>query len=864
MDILYRVDIQPNQLVVFIEEKGSKRLLYLDTLKKGASEKDRPALSFLAKIHLRSPHVSRSLDTVVLQKVEVSASEAQEALRLMSLTGNLMYQGKPLSVDLQKKAKLYFRGEKHTDRACTVRAYLQLSVEEIPLESCEKMFPGMWFLKEGKIFGLETQLAWKWVELFAKGAVRLEGAVWKKFLDEEPPILWKEAPSPLALEVFPRLVLSDATGSFANLWMDYSTGGSIAYEDLSPLIQGKSRLKEAELHWEKDLLETGFVRKGVGASRYYCVSDRARQALLFLLEMGWKLEDVKGRQIHRQTGFSLHIQDEGAQIALRGSAQFGSHSGPLKKTVEAQQRGNLWVDLGPESVGLLDPAHALDRMEGEWKEESELLLSKAQAVHLRSLLEDPQVQWEASIKKAIEGLQEGHCFEASSVGPSFQGQLLPYQQKGLDWMCSLYRWGFSGLLADEMGLGKTVQVLAFFSQLRTNLPVLVVAPTSLLFNWAAEIRRFLPDWDVLIHAGPNRCKAREELQKKRCILTSYAILRSDEELLKEILFEVIVLDESNAIKTCTTQTAQAAYRLQGRFKLALSGTPIENRLEELYSQFRFLMPSLLGTSPVQASLPLIKRKVRPFLLRRKKEEVQIELPEKIEQIVWIEMEPEQAKVYESYRLQLKEGLLKKIEREGVQAHRMEVLEAILRLRQICCDPRLVGSSCAGAKVAQLLEEVDILLQEQRKVLIYSQFTSLLQLICKELHQKGIQPLYLDGSTSLEKRGEFVRTFQESPEPQAFLLSLKAGGVGLNLTAADTVLLLDPWWNEAVEKQAIDRAHRIGQKKTVFAKRYLTPQTLEEKMLELKRKKSLTAQQLLDSEEMERGWTEEDFLLLLEP
>lgn len=866
MEILYRIEILSHSLLVHLEEKGSRRLLYLDTLKKLAQEKDQAALALLVKIHLRSPHVSRSLDTVVFQKIEVPATEASEVLRLMALTGRLYHRNRSLTVDLQKPISCIFRGEKHSEKECTLSAHLQTAQGELSLADCEALFPGSpsWFLKEGKIWALQTKVSWKWLECFLKGPLRLEGLQQKKFLEEDVEIFWKERPLPKALEVFPRLMLTDANGSFANLWMDYPDVGTVDWEDFSPTVNGKNRLKEAELHWEKDLLETGYARKIVGHSHYYCPTDQVKQALLFLLEMGWKICDQKGRTIYKQSGLSLSMTEDGAQICMQGEVFFQKQISSLKKVWEASQKGRLWVELDEGSVGLLDSLPSIDRIEGEWEGEERLRFSKSQASLLAPLLEDPQIQWEATLKKAIQGLKEGAFLESTPVGPSFQGTLLPYQQKGLDWMAFLARFGFSGLLADEMGLGKTVQVLAFFSQLRTNLPVLIVAPTSLLFNWACEIRRFLPVWKVYVHSGMDRLKTAEQLNEQACILTSYAILRLDQELLSSVFFETIVLDESNAIKTASTQTAQAAYRLQGRFKLALSGTPIENRLEELVSQFRFLMPSLLGEKRnlQPQDIPLLRRKTGPFLLRRKKEEVQLELPEKIEQIVWVEMEPEQAKIYESYRLRLKNGLLKKIEQEGLNAHRMEVLEAILRLRQICADPRLVKEETVGAKFLQLFEEVEEFLLQGRKVLIYSQFTTFLQLIQKQLKEKGIHPLYLDGTVPFAERGKRVQAFQENPQEALFLISLKAGGVGLNLTAADTVILLDPWWNEAVELQAIDRAHRIGQKKTVLAKRYLTPYSIEEKILELKKRKSAVSQELLDSEEIDQTWTQDDLLYLL--
>lgn len=871
MDLLYKVEFkEPHLLIVRLEEQGSKRNLYLDSLKSLAKESDKEALALLVKIHLRSPNASRSADTLTFQQIEVPAASSYEALRLLGKTGRLFFQGKILSLSSEPAAKIYWKGEKHSEKSCTLSAVAQWKGKEIPLEACSKLFPGtpFWLIYEQIVIPISTELSWKWIELFLRGPLLLEGALKKKFLEEEPPLLWKESVPEKILEVFPELVLKDATGCFADLWMEYPGTGRIAFEDLAPAVEGKARLKKKEAEWEKDLLETGFIRKKVGDSHYYAPSEKVRDCLLFLLELGWKIKDWKGRTVCKQSGFELDLREENNAIVLRGQIHFGKEQGTIKSLMEALEKRKAWVELNDQSVGLLD-RKTISFIEGEWKEDA-WVLRKTQAAALLAFLDAPSVKWEENLKRMAEGLRgEVGAIECAYPDPSFKGTLLPYQQKGVDWLAFLHRWNFSGLLADEMGLGKTVQVLAFFSRLaaafKNSLPILIAAPTSLLFNWRMEISRFLPDASVYVHAGAQRLKKASELQKCHWILVSYAILRLDEDLFSEVNFEAIALDESNAIKTASTQTAQAIFGLKGRFRVALSGTPMENRPEEIWSQFRFLLPDLLGEkkSFQTAELESIRRKLRPFILRRRKEEVQIDLPEKIESVIWIEMDEPQRTVYDSYLSNLKSGLLKKIDREGIQEHRMEVLEAILRLRQICCDPRLVGNPCEGSKVQTLLSELEEAFQQKRKVLVYSQFTSLLQLIAAELDKTNRAYLYLDGAISGEKRGDLVRTFQENPDASLFLLSLKAGGVGLNLTAADTVILMDPWWNEAVEKQAIDRAHRIGQKKTVLAKRYLIPGTIEEKMLHLKAKKQSAADLLLDLEGDISHWTAEDLLALLE-
>ena len=762
---------------VRLQEKGTRRILYLDTLQALAQPIDRAPLALLTRGLIRPS----SRETLSFQQIEIPVAHVGEALQLMAATGRLFFQGKCL---VAATAKISWEGELPS----TVRATVHIGTERIPLEQLEKI-NASWFIHGALTGAVECPIPWRWAEACRSGPTLLEGVQKKRFLEEEPLIVWTAPP--------PELILQDSIGCSATL------------KDSS---------------WEKDLLEVGFIRKQVG--QYYCPTDRVREVLRFLLELGWRVTDFRGRRVLLQSGLEWQVTEEHGQISVRGILSFQSEKVPLRAVK------GPWIEINSTSIGLLDP---LPPLEGEWFDDA-LLIPKYKGAQLESLLDAPQAQWDETVRTFVSGFSR--TVEETPPAETFRATLLPYQQKGLDWLSFLYRWGFSGLLADEMGLGKTVQVLAFFSRLRTNLPVLIVAPTSLLFHWRAEMERFLGE-TAYLYTGPDR-----KLDGQRWVLTSYAILRLDAEILAKVPFEVIVLDESNAIKTAGTQVAQAAYRLQGKMKIALTGTPIENRAEELYSQFRFLLPNLLTDTDLEKA----KRKIRPFLLRRRKEEVLLDLPEKMEQITWIEMDPEQQALYDAYRTRLRSQL-------GSEPKRMEILEAILRLRQICCDPALVGEAAPSAKMAHLVETVQEVLGQGRKVLIYSQFTTMLQRIRKEFPDA----LYLDGSTKLEERARQVQQFQEDPTKTLFLLSLKAGGVGLNLVAADYVILFDPWWNEAVENQAIDRAHRIGQKNTVIAQRYLIPGSIEEKMLNIKAQKRKAAQQLLDDE---TAWTQEDLLELL--
>ena len=838
----FLLQVKASLLSVKLEEESAPRkILYLDTLKpKG---KEIPAVEFLAKLHLRA-NPGRFRDTLSFQEVILPLASSREALALLAETGRLFFRGQPIVTG--KKKALSWTGEKHSEKAATFTPFLA----DIPFESIELLFAG-WTIYKGEWFEIETSLPWKWVERFREGKVLLQGMEKKNFLEEDPPVLWNEKEE-IPFEVRPQLVLSDASGACANLWMEYTGNRRVAFEDLAPEVGGKTRLKSEEAAFEKDLIEAGYGRKIVGNSRYYCPGEKVRDSLSLLLEVGWSCFDREGRKILRQTGCELKIGEKNDSLHIEGKLRFREKEGSFARVTNR----SLFIELDGGHVGLLN-AKEIPVLDGEWVGNS-LVLPKRKIGEIIPLLE--RAAWDEPLKRAALALRDGAGIVPCSLTSAFQGQLLPYQQKGVEWLLFLQTWGFGALLSDEMGLGKTVQAVAFFSQLGTNLPILIVAPTSLLFNWRYELNRFWPEAKVYVHSGPTRKKTFEQEQ---IILTSYATLRIDQELMTSCEFAVIALDESQAIKTASSQTALSACRLRARFKMAITGTPVENRREELWSQFRFLMPDLLGEKSEFIAAPpeLIRRKCKPFILRRQKVDVQIELPEKIDHPVWVDFTEAQETLYDATLSAFKQGLLRKVEADGLSAHRMEVLEAILRLRQICADPRLIdGKEARGAKAEMLLAAAEELAAEGKKALVFSQFTTFLRLLEKDLRAMGITPLYLDGSTPEAERGELVRRFQEEGTPHLFLLSLKAGGVGLNLTAAESVFLLDPWWNEAVEQQAVDRAHRIGQKKTLLVQRYTTPHSIEEKMVALKSSKLAITQELLD--EGGGAFSEKDLLALL--
>ncbi len=684
---------------------------------------------------------------------------------------------------------VYYEAELLSSDSAKITPCWKLGAQSGPLHACQEVrFP--WVLMNWVARKMNERVEFV-------GAKVMKGAELTRFLNEVD-VHWKsEKPSS---EPLPILQLTDRHGAFANLLFDYGVFGK--------------KSPQAEKGWENDLLETDFIKKIVGASHYYCPMDKVAKSLTFLLEIGWTILDFKGRRVMRQKKVDLEATFSQEAIAVKAKFHYGGHEVDLQDVGGAFNRREQFVELTLESVGLVEfnPnwADLIDHV-------SEGKLKKNQLGVLLPLLDELQIPTPQ--------------MPPVNLAHAFQGTLFSYQNEGLQWLKFLNDEGLGGLLADEMGLGKTVQVLAFFSCCTLTRPILIVVPTSLLFNWQREFEKFLPSLAVYRHEGKDRLTAREELAAKPIILTSYALLRIDAEIIQSIDYQCIVLDEGQAIKNAESQTACICFKLKSDFRLVITGTPIENRIEDLHSIFQFLSPDLLDK---KMPLELIKKKIRPFLLRRKKEQVALQLPPKLEQIVYVEMSERERQIYEQW---LKSARTKE--------RRIEILEAILRLRQLCDHPLLVGEEEGSSKLERLMADLQEVVEEKRKVLVYSQFTQMLGLIRREVHEKGWNYVYLDGST--KDRETPVRQFQSDADVSIFLISLKAGGVGLNLTAADYVFLYDPWWNEAVERQAIDRAHRLGKTGTVIARRYITALSIEEKIMKLKASKNALSDHLLDSE-----------------
>ena len=468
---------------------------------------------------------------------------------------------------------------------------------------------------------------------------------------------------------------------------------------------------------------------------------------------------------------------------------------------------------------------------------------------------------------------------------SFGAELRPYQLEGLSWLDFLRQFELGGILADDMGLGKTVQTLAHIavekSAKRLDKPFLVVCPTSVLPNWVSEIEKFAPTLKTTALWGSARSANFPRIPGSDIVVTTYPLVPRDIDTLLTQEWKAVVLDEAQMIKNPNTQVAQAVGKLRCDYRLCLTGTPIENHLGELWSQFNFLMPGFLKDLPTFTKnfrTPIEKQKnisiqkllvsrVRPFLLRRTKELVAKELPEKTIIIKRIELEEAQRDLYETVRLAMYEKVKESLASKGMAKSQIIILDALLKLRQVCCDPRLVSMPAAkriqsSAKLDLLLGMLEELIAEGKKILLFSQFTSMLDFIVPELQKRKIQFVEIRGNT--KDRATPVKKFQDGAVP-LFLISLKAGGFGINLTAADTVIHYDPWWNPAVENQATDRAHRIGQKQSVFVFKLIASGTIEERLLQLQERKKALADGIYSADNaMPFKLTTEDLESLFSP
>ncbi|HUI43539.1 MAG TPA: SNF2-related protein [Terriglobia bacterium] len=612
--------------------------------------------------------------------------------------------------------------------------------------------------------------------------------------------------------------------------------------------------------------------------------SKAPRIVRSLVEAGWHVE-AEGKAIRRPGAFHLEVSTGVDWFELHGKVEYGEAQAKLPELLEAVRLGENMVRLDDGTFGVVPEEwmRRIGMLAGlGTPEKGHLRFRRSQAGLLDALLAaQPEARCDESFTRVREELRHFQGIEAARQPASFVGHLRDYQREGLGWMEFLRRFSFGGCLADDMGVGKTAQTLALLETRRELKasgealgPSLVVVPRSLVFNWKQEAARFTPQLRVLDYTGLARSAS--DLASCDVVLTTYGTLRRDVLRLKDVEFDYVVLDEAQAIKNAATEAAKAVRLIRGGHRLALSGTPVENHLGELWSLFEFLNPGMLGRAsvfklaggggrnPDQETRQLLAHALRPFILRRTKDQVAPELPAKSEQTVYCELESAQRRLYDELRRHYRDALLKRIEVEGLAKSKIQVLEALLRLRQAACHPGLIDARRTGessAKLGVLLEQVREVLDEGHKALVFSQFTSLLTIVRDRLDAEGIAYEYLDGAT--RDRQARVEHFQNEADCRLFLVSLKAGGLGLNLTAAEYVFLLDPWWNPAVEAQAVDRAHRIGQTRRVFAYRLIARDTVEEKVLELqKTKRDLAAAIISADNSLIRNLGRDDLELLL--
>ncbi len=472
------------------------------------------------------------------------------------------------------------------------------------------------------------------------------------------------------------------------------------------------------------------------------------------------------------------------------------------------------------------------------------------------------------LEEKYENIKGHHTINAVEPPAHLKPILRPYQESGFQWLNYLSEVKWGGILADDMGLGITIQALSFLNHLKDtqdSLKALVVCPTTLMYNWENEIKKFAPSLTYYIHHGGTRTKEAINDPNIDVIITTYGTLRSDIKLFVELAFDSVVLDESQAIKNPSSKIAKAVCLLRAKNRLCMSGTPLQNNTFDIYAQMNFLNPGMLGSTEFfkqEFAVPIdkfgekeqkdhLRKLLYPFILRRTKEQVAKDLPEKQEMILFCEMGDEQRKIYDAYRNDFRDKILGVVEQQGINKSQLTILQGLMKLRQICDSPAIIKEEERFPNVSVKLDEIAREITENisnHKALIFSQFLGMLALIKDKMEELGVPYEYFDGSTSAPDREKAIQRFQNDDECRVFLISLKAGGVGLNLTAADYVYIVDPWWNPAVEQQAIDRTHRIGQTKNIFAYRMICKDTVEDKILKLQEKKRALAKDLISDEE----------------
>ena len=789
------------------------------------------------------------------------------------------------------------------DEAFVLDGELVRGDQRMRLDAPQLLLPAGYLVTSGRLARLDARGAFGLLaELRRTGGMRVPRAAAARLIEPLARFGVDPASLPEALryevvEGAPRPSVSIARGASGygasielRVEVRFDYGGSRVPPDRQPVSFDPERQRlikrdpQAETAALERLQQLGVRRGGgFGSPDGFVVHVNAfPRTVRTLVADGWHVE-AEGRVFRAPQTMSVHVTSGVDWFELHGIVDFGDgRSATIADLLASLKRGEASIVLDDGTRGMVPDEWLRKYLRiasfGE-AADGHIRYRPTQAALLDALLEgQPTISIDDRFRRARAELQQFSGIQPADPPPSFAGTLREYQREALGWFAFLRRFGFGGCLADDMGLGKTVMILALLESRRVapdgdRLPSLAVVPRSLVFNWKDEAARFAPSLRVLDHTGTARDPG--AIADHDLVLTTYGTLRRDAAVLTGQAFDYVVLDEAQAIKNPSTVAAKAVRLLRASHRLALSGTPIENHVGELWSLFEFLNPGLLGSSTafkkVSAAtrgdaddLAVLARALKPMILRRTKAQVEPELPARTEQTIVCELEGPQRKFYDRLRDHYRATLLAKVARGGLGRSKLQVLEALLRLRQAACHAALVDpgrASDASAKLDALLPRLQEVTGEGHKALVFSQFTSFLALVKERLAQAGLVYEYLDGQTT--DRGARVQRFTDDPDCRVFLISLKAGGVGLNLTAAEYVFLLDPWWNPAAEAQAIDRAHRIGQDRHVFAYRLIARDTVEEKVAELQQQKRELADAILTADPaLIRTLTAEDLDWLL--
>jgi len=561
---------------------------------------------------------------------------------------------------------------------------------------------------------------------------------------------------------------------------------------------------------------------------------------------------------------------------------FGDQKVTVDEVKKALSNKQQFVQLGDGTLGILPEEwikkYSLLFRVGEGKSGSMKLSKYHFSVVEELYMQRDEEELFFQLEEKYDRLKENHSIKEIPAPAHLRSILRPYQESGFQWLNYLREVQWGGILADDMGLGKTIQALSFLHHLKEengSLKALVVCPTTLMFNWQNEIGKFTPTIKFYVHHGAQRTRDSLAATDADVIITTYGTLRSDIKQFVEVAFDYVVLDESQAIKNPSSKVTKAASLIKAKNRLCLSGTPLQNNTFDIYAQMNFLNPGMLGSVEFfkqEFSIPIdkfgekeqkehLRKLLFPFILRRTKEQVAKDLPEKQEMVLFCEMADEQRRIYDAFRNDYRDKILGVVDNQGIQKSQLTILQGLMKLRQICDSPAIIKDEEKFPNVSVKLEELGREITENignHKALIFSQFLGMLALIKEKMKELGVDYEYFDGSSTVNERERAIQRFQNDDSCRVFLISLKAGGVGLNLTAADYVYIVDPWWNPAVEQQAIDRTHRIGQTKNIFAYRMICTDTVEDKILKLQdRKRSLARELITDDEGFVKNLTRED-------